>query len=131
MNGKQEQGIPLGSGKVFPVAQSVIEVEPFSIPNHWARIIGLGWLSSYFCIYNFDRNAIGTFATISVRRKVRLFISNHPCKRRTVFQLHGPMMDYNMTREVDNSWRINKQQGLAMLSERARLLMALMELKQE
>jgi phage terminase large subunit-like protein len=35
----------LGEGLVFPIAQSEISVEPFEIPGHWARIIGLdfGW----------------------------------------------------------------------------------------
>ena len=40
------RGIPImGSGLVFPVAESVLKVEPFQIPNHWARINGLdfGW----------------------------------------------------------------------------------------
>ena len=35
----------LGSGRVFPVAESVIKCEPFPIPAHWPRICGLdfGW----------------------------------------------------------------------------------------
>lgn len=40
------RGIPImGSGLVFPVAESVLKVEPFQIPNHWARINALdfGW----------------------------------------------------------------------------------------
>ena len=39
-------GIPImGSGLVFPVAESTIRIEPFPIPPHWARICGLdfGW----------------------------------------------------------------------------------------
>lgn len=40
------KGVPmLGSGAVFPVAESAISVAPFEIPAHWARINGIdfGW----------------------------------------------------------------------------------------
>jgi hypothetical protein len=40
------KGIPvLGSGRVFPIPEEKIRVEPFPIPNHWPQIIGLdfGW----------------------------------------------------------------------------------------
>lgn len=39
-------GIPImGSGRVFPIAESGIKVEGFPIPAHWPRILGLdfGW----------------------------------------------------------------------------------------
>jgi phage terminase large subunit-like protein len=40
------KGIPtLGSGRIFPVAESVVSIEAFKIPDHWAFIGGLdfGW----------------------------------------------------------------------------------------
>lgn len=40
------RGIPtLGSGRIFPVTEESITVEPFEIPKHWAQIGGLdfGW----------------------------------------------------------------------------------------
>ncbi len=40
------KGIPiLGSGRIFPVAQEKIEIEPIAIPDHWVHIGGLdfGW----------------------------------------------------------------------------------------
>ena len=40
------KGIPqLGSGKVFPVAESELRIESFAIPAHWPKINGLdfGW----------------------------------------------------------------------------------------
>ena len=40
------KGIPiLGSGRVFPIAESAITVEPFPIPDHWPVICGIdfGW----------------------------------------------------------------------------------------
>lgn len=35
----------LGSGRVFPVADSVVAIDPIAIPAHWARINGIdfGW----------------------------------------------------------------------------------------
>jgi phage terminase large subunit-like protein len=49
------RGIPImGSGLVFPVAESAITVQPFEIPPHWARINGVdfGWghPSAFACI---------------------------------------------------------------------------------
>jgi phage terminase large subunit-like protein len=40
------RGVPqLGSGRVFPVSEEIIKVDPFQIPPHWGRIGGLdfGW----------------------------------------------------------------------------------------
>lgn len=42
----RSKGIPsLGSGRVYPVAESTITVDPFPIPGHWGRICGIdfGW----------------------------------------------------------------------------------------
>jgi len=39
-------GVPmLGSGRVFPIAESAIVVDPFDLPHYWPRIVGLdfGW----------------------------------------------------------------------------------------
>lgn len=36
------KGIPiLGSGRVWPIAESAITVEPFTLPDHWPRICGV------------------------------------------------------------------------------------------
>lgn len=36
------KGIPtMGSGRVFPIAEEVIKVDPMPIPRHWAQINGL------------------------------------------------------------------------------------------
>ena len=40
------KGIPtLGSGRIFPIEEEAIKVEPFKIPTHWPRINGIdfGW----------------------------------------------------------------------------------------
>lgn len=40
------KGIPtLGSGRIYPIAEELIKVDPFEIPRHWAQICGIdfGW----------------------------------------------------------------------------------------
>lgn len=40
------RGVPMaGSGRVFPIAESGVRVEPFPIPPHWPRLVALdfGW----------------------------------------------------------------------------------------
>lgn len=40
------KGIPtMGSGRVFPIAEEAIKVDPFPIPEHWPQICGIdfGW----------------------------------------------------------------------------------------
>ena len=38
----RSKGVPeLGSGVIFPIADDDIEVEPFSIPAHWPKLIGV------------------------------------------------------------------------------------------
>lgn len=40
------KGIPtLGSGRIFPIAEEEIKIEPFAIPGHWPQIAGIdfGW----------------------------------------------------------------------------------------
>jgi len=40
------KGIPtLGSGRIFPIAEETIKVDPFEIPRHWVQICGIdfGW----------------------------------------------------------------------------------------
>lgn len=40
------KGIPtLGSGRIFPIEEEAIKVNPFQIPAHWPRINGIdfGW----------------------------------------------------------------------------------------
>jgi len=46
------KGIPvMGSGRVFPVPEEDIVIDPFAIPDHWARINGLdfGWDHPFGC----------------------------------------------------------------------------------
>lgn len=48
------KGIPvLGSGRVFPMSEEQIVVEPFAIPKHWPRIVG--------CDFGYDHPAAFTW----------------------------------------------------------------------
>lgn len=38
----RSMGVPmLGSGRVFPLAESAVKIDPFALPDHWPRIVGL------------------------------------------------------------------------------------------
>ncbi len=42
----RSKGVPqLGSGAIYPVGESTITVEPFSVPDYWPRVFGMdvGW----------------------------------------------------------------------------------------
>lgn len=48
------EGIPmLGSGAIFPVAEEMIKVRAFPIPNHWPRVVGLdfGWNHNFAAVW--------------------------------------------------------------------------------
>lgn len=48
------EGLPmLGSGAVFPIAEEVITVEPFRIPEWWPRLIGIdfGWNHNFAAVW--------------------------------------------------------------------------------
>lgn len=47
------KGIPvLGSGRIFPVSEESISVDPFKIPSHWAQVNGFdfGWDHPQACV---------------------------------------------------------------------------------
>ncbi len=66
-------GVPsLGSGKIFPVEESAITLEPFPIPHHWPRINGIdfGWdhpTAAVQCAW--DRDEDCWYVTHAYRRK--------------------------------------------------------------
>lgn len=67
------RGIPvLGSGRVFPVPEENIRVEPFALPAHWVRINGLdfGWdhpFAAVSCAW--DREADVFYVTAEYRER--------------------------------------------------------------
>jgi len=69
------KGIPmLGSGRVFPVAEGSIKVEPFEIPKHWAQIAGLDFgydhpFGAVRLAHNRDTDTVYVTAAYRVREK--------------------------------------------------------------
>lgn len=67
------KGVPtLGSGRIFPVTEEQIRVEPFEIPRHWVQIGGLdfGWdhpFAAALCAW--DRDADVFYVTRSYRER--------------------------------------------------------------
>lgn len=59
----RRKGIPsLGSGKIYPVEESSIIVDPFSIPDHWTRGYGMdvGWnrTAALFAAHDRDTDTV-------------------------------------------------------------------------
>ena len=67
------KGIPvMGSGRVFPVAESAIKVSPFPIPGYWPRIVGLdfGWGHPTAAVWlAWDRDTDTLYVTDCYRQK--------------------------------------------------------------
>jgi phage terminase large subunit-like protein len=64
-------GVPiLGSGRVFPIAESEIKVEPFQIPDHWPIICGIDFGIDHYtaCAWlAWDRDTDTTYLYDAIR----------------------------------------------------------------
>lgn len=67
------KGLPaMGSGRVYPVAESALSVDAFKIPSHWARINGIdfGWDHPTAAVQiAHDRDSDTVYLTHCYRRK--------------------------------------------------------------
>lgn len=67
------KGIPtMGSGRIFPVEESLITIDPIPIPQHWPRIVGIdfGWEHPTAAAnLAWDRDADCVYVTACYRRK--------------------------------------------------------------
>jgi phage terminase large subunit-like protein len=67
------KGIPtLGSGRIYPIAEEIIKVEPFAIPRHWVQIAGIdfGWDHPSAAVrLAWDRDADIVYVTATHRAK--------------------------------------------------------------
>nr|BDD47857.1 DNA packaging protein [Burkholderiaceae bacterium] len=121
------KGIPsLGSGKVFPVAESVIKVEPFPIPNHWSRICGIdfGWdhpTAAVWLAWDRDADTIYVYDTYRVRKES---VAVHAAALRSKgewipvsFPHDGLQHDKGSGIQLAKQY---KDQGLNMLPDRAK-----------
>jgi len=74
----------LGSGMVFPVAESAVRVEPFQIPDYWGRVLGMDFgydhpTAGAWCAYDADTDTIYVFKTY---RRSRATISENAASLR-------------------------------------------------
>lgn len=67
------KGIPmLGSGRVFPIAEEKIKVDPFRIPPYWPQIVGIdfGWDHPFAAVrMAWDRDADCLYVTAGYRQR--------------------------------------------------------------
>lgn len=67
------KGIPtMGSGRIFPIEEAVIRIEPIAIPKHWPQIVGIdfGWEHPTAAVnLAWDRDADCVYVTKCYRRK--------------------------------------------------------------
>lgn len=69
------KGVPiLGSGRIFPVAESLITVQPFELPTLWPRIAGIdfGWdhpSAAAWLAWDRDDNIIYVYDAMRVREQ--------------------------------------------------------------
>lgn len=62
----------LGSGRIFPIADEVVSVEPFAIPDHWAQIGGIdfGWDHPTAAVrLAWDRDSDVVYVTAAYRKR--------------------------------------------------------------
>lgn len=120
------KGIPsMGSGRVFPLADEAVAIQPFQIPAHWPRIVGIDfgidhptaavWVA-------WDRDTDTLYVTDAYRVK-DTGIVQHAAAIRTrggwipvAWPHDGLQRDKGSGQQLAVQY---KQQGLAMLKDRA------------
>lgn len=119
------QGKPmLGEGLVFTVPQSEIVVDPFAIPDHWARIIGVdfGWdhpTAAAFCAWDRDDDCFYITSTYKQRREV-IAIHAAAVKAWGNYPVAWPHDGYKHDQSSgDQLALMYRQHGLKMLPEHA------------
>ena len=119
------RGIPmLGSGRVFPIAESAITVPAFPIPNHWPRICGidLGFDHPFAAAWlAWDRDADCVYVIDTYReRAVTMAVHVAAIRARGDVVVAWPHDGLQHDRQAgDPMAAIYKKQGLRMLDERA------------
>jgi len=119
-------GIPsMGSGRVFPIPEDQIRVEPFKIPRDWVQIVGLdfGWdhpTAATRCAWDRDNDVFYVIAEYAQREQT-------PVVHAAAVKAWGPWLpvawphdgmqhDKGSGVQLSESYRA---QGLNMLSEKA------------
>jgi len=120
------RGIPaLGSGRVFPLAEELIQVESFDVPSHWPQIGGIdfGWDHPTACVrMAWDRDSDTLYVTAVHRAREQtpamLAASVRPWGAWLpwAWPHDGLQHDKGSGEQLASQYR---QQGLKMLADRA------------
>lgn len=119
------KGVPsLGSGRIFPVMEETIVIEPRKIPKHWVRIGGLdfGWDHPTAAVeLAWDRDADVIYVTKNYRQRQATPVMHAAAVKPWGIWLPWawPHDGNNDTAAGENLATQYKDQGLNMLSERA------------
>jgi phage terminase large subunit-like protein len=119
------KGVPsLGSGRIFPVAEELIKVEPFIIPKHWPQIGGIdfGWdHPTAAAALAWDRDADVVYVTKIYRQREAPVVVHAGALKPWGAWLpwSWPHDGNNDTAAGENLATQYKAQGLAFLPERA------------
>ena len=120
------KGVPaLGSGRVFPVTEEAIRVDPFAIPKHWVQIGGLdfGWdhpFAAAGCAW--DRDADVFYVTKIYREREATPIIHAAALRSWGASLPFAWPHDGLQHDKGSGEQLAAQyrtQGLALLPERA------------
>ncbi|MEI2296759.1 terminase large subunit domain-containing protein [Ensifer sp. MJa1] len=120
------KGVPtLGSGRIFPVTEEQIRVEPFEIPRHWVQIGGLdfGWdhpFAAALCAW--DRDADVFYVTRCYREREATPIIHAAALKPWGAWLPWAWPHDGLQHDKGSGEQLAAQyrgQGLAMLPERA------------
>ena len=114
----------LGEGLIFPVPESELVVDPFEIPSHWSRIIGVdfGWdhpTAACLCAWDRDADAFYITAAYKQRREV-IAIHAAALKAWGNYPVAWPHDGYKHDQSSgDQIATIYRNHGLKMLPEHA------------
>lgn len=121
----RSKGIPtLGSGRIFPLPRSAIEVEPFAVPDLWAEIgaLDFGWdhpTAAVRLAHDRDTDIVYVTAAYRVREKTPV-VHAGALKPWGDLLWAWPHDGNNDTAAGENLALQYRDQGLAMLPEHAR-----------
>jgi phage terminase large subunit-like protein len=120
------KGIPvLGSGRIFPMSEEAIAIEPFEIPRHWPQIGGIdfGWDHPTAAIrLAFDRDADCIYVTHAYRLREATPVLHAATLRAWGAWLPWAWPHDGLQHSKDSGEQLAEQyrrEGLAMLAERA------------
>lgn len=120
------KGIPsMGSGRVFPLADEAVAVQPFAIPPHWPRIVGIDfgidhptaavWMA-------WDRDTDTLYVTDTYRVKDNSIVQHAAAIRTRGEWIPVAWPHDGLQRDKGSGQQLAAQykaQGLAMLKDRA------------